>query len=230
MGRLADMYGGYLIYSVGMAWFIAWTVIAGFSQNFNMLVVCRAMTGLGAAAFLPAGITMIGRIYRPGPRKNLVFSIYGALSPLGFFSGIVTGGFANDLLSWKWFFWIGAMLAGVFYAGVVLIAPKDYSESRTLKIKMDWLGVCTMIPGFMLVVYAIQDSSRASQGWGTPRILICLVIGIAFLCSAVYIEGWIAEAPLIPGDIFGIRFMKRMLIVLFLTWGVFAIYLFYANF
>lgn len=213
-----------------MAWFITWTIIAGFAQSLTMLVVCRAMAGLGAAAFLPSGITMLGRIYQPGPRKNLVFSIYGALSPIGFFSGIVTGGIATDYLSWKWFFWIGGMLAVASYAGVVLIAPKDYEESKAMNVKMDWLGVFTMIPGFMLVVFAIQDSSRAPGGWGTPRILICLVIGILFLGSSVYIEGWVAEAPLVPADIFRVKYMKRMLLALFLTWGVFAIYLFYANF
>lgn len=230
MGRLADMYGGYMVYTAGMAWFITWTIISGLTRNFEMLVVCRAMSGLGAAAYLPAGITMLGRIYRPGPRKNLVFSIYGALSPIGFFSGIVTGGLANDFLSWKWFFWIGSILAACSYAGVVFIAPKDYAEAKSMNVKMDWLGVFTMIPGLMLVVFAIQDSSRSTQGWGTPRILICLIIGILFLCSAVYVEGWVAEAPLIPGDIFKVKYMKRMLLALFLTWGVFAIYLFYSNF
>lgn len=230
MGRLADMYGGYLVYTAGMAWFIIWTSVSGLAGSFSMLIVCRAMTGLGAAAYLPAGTTMLGRIYRPGPRKNLVFSVYGALGPVGFFGGIVTGGLANDFLSWKWFFWIGGILLSVAYVGVIIMAPKDYAESRGMNIKMDWLGVITMIPGIMLTVFAIQDSSRAPHGWASPRILICLGVGILFLCLAVYVEGWVAEAPLVPSDIFRVKYIKRMLLALAFTCGVSSVYIFYTNF
>lgn len=48
---------------------------------------------------LPSGLMMMGRIYRPGKRKNIVFSIYGACAPLGFFFSIlvasVSGGLAT---------------------------------------------------------------------------------------------------------------------------------------
>lgn len=230
MGRLADMYGGYYVYTIGMSWFTIWTLITGFTQNFNMLIICRAMAGLGAAAYLPGGITMLGRTYSPGPRKNFVFSLYGALSPIGFFLGILTGGMANQFLSWKWYFWIGGVVAAVFVTGVIFTAPNDYAESKKLNIKMDWWGVCTIIPGIMLVVYSITDSSRAPGGWTSPRVFSCMIVGVLFLCADVYVEGWVSEAPFIPFDIFRIKLMKRMLLTLFLTWGVYGMYLYYANF
>jgi hypothetical protein len=34
--------------------------------------------------------------FRPGPRKNIIFSIYGAMAPLGFFIGILFGGIAGQ--------------------------------------------------------------------------------------------------------------------------------------
>lgn len=76
-GRLADMYGGYIVFTIGLAWFTIWSIIAGFSQNELMLDLCRALQGLGPAAFLPSGIQLLGFTYRPGPRKNLIFSLYG---------------------------------------------------------------------------------------------------------------------------------------------------------
>lgn len=76
-GRLADMFGGYPVFMFGLAWLLGWSIIAGFSQNELMLDFCRALQGLGPAAFLPSGVMLMGSIYRPGPRKNLVFSIYG---------------------------------------------------------------------------------------------------------------------------------------------------------
>lgn len=87
-GRLGDMWGGYPVYLAGLTWLLVWSVIAGFSINPLMLDFCRALQGLGASAFLPAGVMLMGSIYRPGPRKNLVFGLYGASAVLGFFLGI----------------------------------------------------------------------------------------------------------------------------------------------
>lgn len=61
-GRLADMFGGYLVFNVGLAWFLIWSIIAGFSKNYVMLIVCRALQGFGPAAFLPSGIMLLGSI------------------------------------------------------------------------------------------------------------------------------------------------------------------------
>jgi MFS family permease len=82
------MYGGYPVYVAGLAWLTIWSLIAGFSRNEIMLNFCRALQGLGPAAFLPSSVMILGSIYRPGPRKNLVFSIYGACAPAGFFIGV----------------------------------------------------------------------------------------------------------------------------------------------
>lgn len=228
MGRITDMFGAYPVFNMGMGWFLVWTAIAGGIKNFKMLVVCRAMEGLGASAFLPAGIALLSSCYPPGRRKNLVFSLYGALAPIGFFLGILTGGLAYDLLSWRWYFYLGTIVAGLAWIGVLTLAPDK--SCRMKKVKMDWWGMVTMIPGLILVVYALTDSSRAPRGWLSPHIIVCMVIGLALLSAAIYIEGWVAEAPLIPFDIFRIKYMKRMVLSLFLIWGVFAIYLFYACF
>lgn len=73
-GRLADIYGGRRVYIAGLAWLTLWSLIAGFSKDQYMLDICRALQGLGPAAFMPSGMMLLGRTYRPGPRKNLVFS------------------------------------------------------------------------------------------------------------------------------------------------------------
>lgn len=66
-GRLADMYGGYIVFVSGFVWLLVWTIIAGFSQNYIMLIFCRALQGFGPAAFLPSGIMLLGSIVRLSP-------------------------------------------------------------------------------------------------------------------------------------------------------------------
>lgn len=106
-GRLGDMYGGYVIYVGGFLWLTFWSVIVGFSSGPLMLDFCRALQGLGAAAYLPNGLLLMGSTYRPGPRKNLVFSVYGACAVTGFFVGIFVAGVVAEHVRWVGIFGSG---------------------------------------------------------------------------------------------------------------------------
>lgn len=82
-GRLGDMYGGYPVYIAGLTWLLVWSIVCGFATSPIMLDICRALQGLGAAAYLPTGVMLMGSAYRPGPRKNVVFALYGTSAVLG---------------------------------------------------------------------------------------------------------------------------------------------------
>jgi MFS family permease len=193
-----------------------------------MLIICRAFQGLGPAAFLPSGVMLLGSTYRPGPRKNLVFSLYGALSPVGFFAGIFSGGICTEYLSWNWYFWIGAIILFIVAPMALLAAPSEpvCVDGAT----MDWLGVCTIIPGLLLVVFAITDSAHTQHGWAAPQIYLTFTIGMLFLGTAVYTQGWVSKAPLLPFDLFKVPSMVPLLISLLFSFGVFGIFLLYASF
>jgi MFS family permease len=231
-GRLADMFGGYIVFCSGLGWFLIWTIIAGFSQNYVMLIVCRALQGFGPAAFLPSGIMLLGSIYRPGPRKNLVFSLYGAFAPVGFFTGIFFAGVAAQFIDWGWYFWIGAIILAIVGVVSYFCVPnrqQDRDQSGN-GVKMDWLGTATVVPGLVLIIFALTDGSHAPQGWATPYIPVTFVIGWLFIAAFVYIEGWVVEQPLLPGDMFNVKGMKPLALALFFQYGNFGIFLFYASF
>ncbi|KAL3441850.1 major facilitator superfamily-domain-containing protein [Aspergillus insuetus] len=228
--RIADIHGPRFVFNAGLVWFLIWSFIAGWSQNYRMLIVCRALQGLGPSAFLPAGIMLIGSIYRPGPRKNLVFSLYGAFSPVGFYSGICVSGLSGHFLSWRWYFWIGcAIVLVVLIVSLVGMFMIRLPKEETLA-KMDWWGCLTIVPGLLLVVFSITDGSHAPDGWKTPYILLTFLAGIALLCAAFYVEGWVAESPLLHFDIFKVKYMSPLFVALSFSYGVFGIYLFYASF
>ncbi|KAK3296543.1 major facilitator superfamily domain-containing protein [Chaetomium fimeti] len=231
-GRLADIHGAYIVFNAGIVWFFIWTFISGFSVNYQMLIVARALGGLGPAAFLPTSIMLLGKTYRPGPRKNLVFSLWGAFAPIGFFLGIITGGATSQYLSWRWYFWLGSIVAFAVAVCSFITIPRDGAQTRAenAHIKMDYLGVATTVPGLILTTFAITDGAHAPQGWRTPYILVTFVLGLLLLAAAVYVEGWVAEQPLLPFDLFKPKYMGRMCIALFFAYGVFGIFLFYASF
>ncbi|KAM0185760.1 hypothetical protein ACHAPA_011785 [Fusarium lateritium] len=207
--RLSEIHGGRLIFLGGHAWLIVWSIIGGFSQNPTMLIACRAMQGLGPSAFLPSSVAIMSRIYRPGPRKNLVFSMFGAFSCIGFYSGIIFGALSAQVFGWKWYFFIGAFFCVSIFVTGILTIPKSQGDTQP-GLKMDWLGTATVVPGLSLVVFALTDGGNAPQGWRTPYVYVALILGIICLALFVYVEGWRASQPLMPAEVFKTKYMTRI--------------------
>ncbi|RKF64435.1 Drug resistance protein [Erysiphe neolycopersici] len=231
-GRVSDIFGGYPVYVAGCAWLTVWSLIGGFSGNDIMLNLCRALQGLGPAAFLPSSVMILGSIYRPGPRKNIIFSVYGACGPIGFFVGILFAGITAEYSIWNWFFWVGSIFSAITAVMAYLTIPSDIQTKLDVKdkVKMDWLGSIFIIGGLFLSTFAIIDSSHASKGWRTPYIYSTLIIGSLFLLIAYYIEARVASQPLLPTSLFKVPCMTALLVALVLTFGSFGVFLFYSTF
>ncbi|KAI0842205.1 membrane transporter [Hypoxylon sp. FL0890] len=227
-GRLTDMFGGYPVYLGGITWLMLWAVIGGFSRTLPMVLATRALQGVGAAAFLPAGTTLLGTTYRPGPRKNTVFSLYGGCAPLGFFSGIMIAGLTGEFLYWGWFFWIASILLAVLCVLTFFCVPHEWRRGDWSS--MDWWGCLTSVSSLSLLTYAITDASHVDRHWASPQILVTCILGIIALAAFIYVEGWVATSPLLPFDLFATKYISPLFLALFFGCGCFGIYLFYASF
>lgn len=227
--RLCDLYGGRYIFLGGLVWAFIWSLAAGFSSTPTTLIVCRAMQGIGFSAFLPAGLALLGHTYRPGPRKNLVYSAYGAFACIGFYFGILAGALTGQLLSWRWYFYIGTILLFLVVAVGLLTIPRDLGDHDE-GASMDWWGLVTVVPGLVLVVYAFSDGGHAPDGWRSPYIYVTLIVGVLFLCAFVFVEGWVASQPLLPAEVFKPKYMRRLCTGLFCSYGIFGLFLFYSSY
>ncbi|WKT52427.1 Major facilitator superfamily [Fusarium oxysporum f. sp. vasinfectum] len=227
--RLGDQYGARWVFLCGHAWLLVWSIVSGFSKNSMMLIVSRAMQGVGAGAFMPTAVSLLSSIYRPGPRKNLVFGLYGACGCLGFYVGILIAGICAQLINWSWFFWIGAICEAVVLLCGLLTVPKKFGHGNA-NVHMDWYGLLTIVPGLCLVIYSLTDGGHAPEGWRSPRIYATFVAGALLLLAAVYVEGWVAKDPLLPPHLFRVKYMRRITFGLLCTYGVFGLFLFYGTF
>jgi hypothetical protein len=222
------MQGGYPTYMAGLIWLSMWNLIGGFSRNGLMLNICRAFQGLGTAALLPSGIMLLGSVYRPGPRKNLVFSVYGACAPFGFFLGILIAGLAGELINWGWYFWIGTALTAITTITSYFAIPSDMISVRARGWKMDWKGSVLIASGITLFIVAITDSSHTPGQWKSTRIYVLFILGSALLILAAYVER-VAESPLVPWYIFRIPCMAPLIIALLLFYGSLGVFLLHAS-
>jgi hypothetical protein len=109
-----------------------------------------------------------------------------------------------------------------------LTIPSDYHERKSNGVKMDWLGSAAVVCGLILVVFPITQSSHASNGWAAPYIPVTLTLGVLILSDAFYIEGWVAEQPLLPSGYSGSNMRPSILGLLF-AYGTLGIYSLYAT-
>ena len=95
---MGDLIGHKRLFVAAWFWFSLWSLIAGvssYSGSEVFFIICRAFQGVAAAALVPSALAILGTIYKPGPRKNLVFSLYASGAPIGF----TLGAFFSALLA-----------------------------------------------------------------------------------------------------------------------------------
>ncbi|KAJ5950922.1 Major facilitator superfamily domain general substrate transporter [Penicillium vulpinum] len=204
-GRLGDLYGHKLMFIGGFLWFGLWSLLGGFSVWSNQIFfdICRAFQGIGPAFLLPNALAILGRTYPAGPRKNMVFSIFGATAPGGFSVGGVFSALLAQRAWWPWAYWImGIACIGFAVLGFFAIPesePPKLSDQTPWWVKCDLLGGSLGVAALILINFAWNQGP--SVGWPTVYVYVLLIVG--FLCLALFL--WIefhATFPLLPGDIF----------------------------
>jgi len=156
--------------------------------------------------------------------------MYGACAPIGFFLGIFFAGISAQYLSWRWYFFIGAIFAAVSFALAWLCVPSDKEERAVYNIKMDWPGAILIVSGLILVVFSITNCSNTEKGWRTPYILVTLFSGVGLLLVAVWVEGWKAAQPLLPFEIWKVPKFGSVVAAMFMQYGGLGIFLLYSTF
>ena len=106
--------------------------------------------------------------------------------------------------------------------------PSDKDERASYGIKMDWPGTLFIVAGLILVVFSITASSGAPHGWKTPYIPATLAAGFVFLGLATWWEGWRAEQPLLPAEIFQVKMFSAVVGSMFILYGGLGIFLLYS--
>ncbi|KAF1949835.1 MFS general substrate transporter [Byssothecium circinans] len=226
-GRLGDIFGHKRVFAFGYAWLGLWSVLTGFSAYVRHQIffdICRAMQGIGPALLMPNALALFGRAYAPNSiRKNIVFSIFGALAPAGFVIGGTFGSLFAQLAWWPWGFWSYGLTAFGLSAFSLLAIPRALSARPTHKPKFDWTGALLIVAGLVLVNIAFNNGPL--YGWGVPHVYFILIIGL--LCIGFFI--WVelrATNPLLP-----VRALSStvgyVLALVGLGWGAFGIWVFY---
>ncbi|MER6715647.1 MFS transporter [Streptomyces sp. NPDC000877] len=190
-GRIGDLYGRRRLFLSGLALFGAASLLATFAWDPASFLAGRALQGIGAAAIVPTGMSLLTTTFAEGPARDRALGISGTLLSLGFTVGMVAGGVLTDLLGWR-----STMGLLTLFALIVLpLAPALLPESRTPdRPRLDVPGAVTVTGGLLSLIYAL--STAADHGFGRTDVLVTLVAGVLLLTAFAVVESR-TEAPLV---------------------------------
>ncbi|KAH9890863.1 major facilitator superfamily-domain-containing protein [Xylariomycetidae sp. FL2044] len=206
----------------------------GRERGMVYFVFCRAMQGIGPALLVPNGQALLGRAYSPGPRRNLVMSLFGAAAPLGFVAGGAMASLCAQTTEggWPWAFWILAALCLVLALVSALEKEEDEDEDEEKKEgekeplwkRVDLPGMVLGVSGLVLFNFAWNQAAAAS--WATPYVYFLLVISVLLLGAFAHVERHAAH-PLVPWHALDAQ-AGFVLACTAAGWGAFGVWVFYS--
>ncbi|MCC3655286.1 MFS transporter [Streptomyces sp. S07_1.15] len=190
-GRIADLYGRRRLFLTGVAVFTVASVLAALAWSPGLFLGARALQGLGAAAVVPTGMSLLTTIFPEGPRRNRALGINGTLLSLGYTTGMLLGGGMTEALGWRSTMALLALAGTAVLVGAGFLLPESRTPERP---RLDLPGALAVTGGLLSVIYAL--STAAEQGFGRPDVVAAVTAGAALLTAFVVIESRAAQ-PLV---------------------------------
>ena len=133
-GYLADRIGRVKTLQLTILWFSFFSLVCAFVQNFDQLIVARALLGLGFGGEWAAGAVLMGEAIRAQYRGRAVGSVQSGWAVgwgLAVLSQAILFSYLPPELAWRWMFAIGALPALlVFYLRRYVTEPEIAAATR----------------------------------------------------------------------------------------------------
>ncbi|MBB2946245.1 EmrB/QacA subfamily drug resistance transporter [Actinoplanes lutulentus] len=197
-GKMADLYSKKLLIQLSLGLFVAGSLIAGLTPNVEVLLVSRAVQGVGAGGM--TALAMIVMAAMIPPRELGRYSgMFGAVFGVGTIAGPLIGGVLVDTswLGWRWCFLIGVPFSLI---AIALLQKTLHLPVVRREVSIDWLGALLITSGVStLLIWSTLAGDKFD--WASWQTAAMVAAGLALLALAVLVESR-AKEPIIPLRIF----------------------------
>ncbi|OAQ71903.1 MFS transporter [Purpureocillium lilacinum] len=179
------------------------SLICGVATSSTMLIVGRAIAGIGVAGVFAGALIIIGVAVMPEQRA-LVTGICLSCAQLGIVIGPLIGGALTEKVSWRWCFYINLPLGAIVLGGTVFVTIADQTALRpardvmpTLYRSLDLVGFLLLSPSSIMLLLALQWGGN-THAWSSATIIgLFCGAGVLFLVFVTW-EGRKGADALIP--------------------------------
>lgn len=185
MGRLGDRIGPRRLMLTGAAAFAAFSTVAAFSANAEMLIFARALLGIAGATLMPSLFSLLRTMFRDDNQRRLAIAIMFSAFSVGGAIGPLLGGTLLEFFWWGSVFLVNVppMLLLLLFGARLLPERPDRNSAR-----LDLTSVVLSVSGMLIVVYGLQELATGQEtgsGQAWPYLGIA-VVGLLVLALFVH--------------------------------------------
>src|ERR1043166_3677780 len=187
---LGDRFGRRRLFAIGLGLFTLASAAAALAPSIDVLIVARAVQGIGGAIVTPLTLTILSAAV-PVERRGLVLGAWGGISGLAVAIGPPVGGAAVGGISWQWIFWLNVPIG----LALIPLAYLRLRETHGPNKALDLPGLAFASLGLLGIVWGLVRGNQV--GWASPEIVGTLAGGALVLALFVLWE-LRAPAPMLP--------------------------------
>jgi MFS transporter, DHA2 family, methylenomycin A resistance protein len=206
-GALGDRVGAKRIFMAGFAIFTAASVACAMAPNFTLLIVARAVQGIGAAVLVPNSLALLNHAYPEEKERGWAVGIWAAGASLALTAGPLAGGVLIALIGWRSIFLVNLPIGLV---GLGLTWRYASETTRMPDREIDVVGQISAIGALGCVAGAMIEGG--ALGWSNRWVLAGFA-AFALLATAFIINEWHSPQPMLPLVLFKRRMFRLTSIV-----------------
>jgi EmrB/QacA subfamily drug resistance transporter len=209
-GSLGDLFGRRRVFSAGLIWFGACSLVCAVAPSSGVLIGARAAQGIGGALLVPSTLALIMDNFSEHERAAAI-GTWTAWTGIVTVIGPLTGGVLVQLASWRWIFAVN-----VVPVVATLLLLRRVSSDRRSSGHVDVVGALLCALGLGGPVFALIEQPR--YGWGSAVVAVPLIAGLALLGGFIAWERR-SPQPMMPLHLFRSRNFSAGNLTTFAVWG-----------
>ena len=165
VGRIADLVGRVPVLVGCLLLFALGSLLTASADGLGVVVVGRALQGVGGGGLVPATIALVADLWPP-ERRGTPLGVVGAVQETGSVVGPLYGGLVLAVSGWRAIFWVN--LVGALVLGLALrrlAAPGDRGSASALRLRPAHAVIAVAVAG-LLVVLLEPSRLREDVTWG----------------------------------------------------------------
>jgi MFS family permease len=156
-GRLGDRYGRRELLFAAMAVFMLGHIICALSPSMGVLILGRAIEGLGGGGLMTLSQAMIGELVAPRQRIRFL-GYFGIMFMSANVLGPIIGGFAVAHIGWRWLFGAHVPLC-LFAAWRLSLLPRGKAHPGAAGVS-DVQGLLLFVFGTAMLLFALSSAGH----------------------------------------------------------------------
>ncbi|MEU6393747.1 MFS transporter [Streptomyces sp. NPDC046939] len=153
-GTLGDRVGRRRILLLGYGLFGAASALAVLADSAQVLILARALLGIGGAMIMPATLSIVRDVFPDRRERAVAIGVWTAVAAIGAATGPVLGGFLVEHYWWGSVFLINIPLMAVMLPLCRILVPESKGRSDG---PWDLFGALLAALGVLGVVYGIKE-------------------------------------------------------------------------